>query len=83
MVGPVFDVEVFVECKKRDRVKIETIDKIRSLRSTLKYNNFLIVSNGPVSEPTAVAAEKEDVPIVLYDDLEELVAAVLANKKDR
>lgn len=83
LIGPVYEVEVCVECKKRDRVKVEAIDKIRSLRSTLRYNNFLIVSNGAVSKPTAIAAKGENVPIILYEDLEELVTAVFAHKRDR
>lgn len=74
--GPFYSVDVCIECKTRERVKIETMDRVRSLRGTLNYNNFIIVSDGPVSQPTRIAANRDNVPVVGIGELDAIVAAL-------
>lgn len=76
LFGPLHSVNVCIECRKRKAVKIEIIDRIRALRFTLPHTNFLIISSGNVSGPTMRAAEADNIPIILYKDLELLTSQV-------
>jgi len=81
-LGQGFSLDVCVECKKRKRVKIDVIDRIRSLRQTTQYNNFMIISDTDISKPTKEAAERDNIPILLFDDFQSYVENVMSREEE-
>ena len=79
--GAFYSVDVFVECKNSASVGMDVIDKIRALRSTTRFNNYLIVTDRPVSGPAQAAAGADNIPIVLFADLVQLVEQMVKNYK--